>query len=86
MNPQEMQLGDVDLGGPPPTRRELVAAQLRTAARMLENKAAWDSIAWRLADAAFEVREMAERRGATGCGITERTGMGVLLPRKEAAE
>jgi hypothetical protein len=42
------------------------------------------SAAWRIADAALLLRTALEQDGIGGCGITEPTGRGALLPRRSA--
>jgi hypothetical protein len=75
------------IDGPFPTRRELVAEQLETAAKILRGNpdgARDDSACWRIADCGLELRKMLESRGWTGVvGLDEPTGMGAMLPSSQ---
>jgi len=68
---------------PLPTMRDVIAAQLETAARLIREGGRDDSAAWRLADAGLEFRRLIERKGEIDViGVHHPTGMGATLPKE----
>lgn len=73
----------VDLLAASPSMRDVIAAQLETAARIIREGGRDDSAAWRLADAGLEFRRLIERSGEAGViGVHYPTGMGAMLPKE----
>ena len=72
------------------TSRDVIAAELESAARILrENQdgSRDDSAAWRVADAGLELRRLIEKTGAADVpGVHEPTGMGAFLPSDRTKE
>lgn len=73
-----------------PTRREIIAALLATAAAQLrqsDSLAKDAAVAWRVADAGAMLRQFIEGSGGTGLiGVDEPTSMGSVLPRSNSAD
>jgi len=65
-------------------RRETIAAELESAARILRENARGErdgSVAWRVADAGLMLRRLIEANGDTDVqGVDVPTGMGAMLP------